>query len=194
MSITLAPVLCLATGGAALAARWRRALDRPLLAPARRLFARLAGWRLPARDTRVLPSSDRTELRLDRDVAAAVAALEPAQRAQFADVPALAGELAAQVGALRTDVARLEADLAEAPPDGPARLALHDAHAERLRRLEMAVAALEQLRLDVLALPSGTTTGALTEQVERVEDIARRVSAHLDVERLLMRTPTPTPS
>jgi hypothetical protein len=158
----------------------------------RRAFARIAAWRLPARDTRVLPSSDRTELRLDRDVAAAVAALAPAQRAQFADVTALARDLAAEVGTLRADVARLEADMAEAAPASAAHAALQATHAERLQRLETAIAALEQLRLDVLSLPADSTPGALTDQLDRAHDIARRVAAQLDVQRLLSRTPTPT--
>ncbi len=190
--MTVAPVLCLAKGGATLITRVRERLGDTVLAPVRRAFARLAAWRLPARATRVLPSGDRTELRLDRDVAAAVAALAPEQRAQFADVPDLAHELAAQVGTLRADVARLEADLAEAARDSAAHAALQATHAERLQRLETAIAALEQLRLDVLALPIDSTPGALTEQVERVHDIARRVAANLDVARLLTRTPTPS--
>jgi serine/threonine-protein kinase len=192
LTITLAPLLCLAKGGTQLVSRWRATLERPLLAPARRLFTRLAAWRVPMHAARVLPSSDRTELRLDRDVAAAVAALAPAQRAQFADVPALARELAEQIGTLRADVARLAGELAEAAHDSAAHATLHAAHTERLERLETAIAALEQLRLDILALPSETATGTLTLQVDRVHDIARRVAAQLDVDRLLARTPTPT--
>jgi len=194
VTMTVAPVLCLAKGGSILAARVRDQLDDRVLAPARRVFTRLASWRLPAHDTRVLPSMDRTEWRLDRDVAAAVAALPPAQRAQFADVPSLARELAAQVGALRADVARLEADLMDAAHDDSRRATLREAHAERLQRLETAVAALEQLRLDVLSLPIDATAGALTEQIDRAHDIARRVAAQLDVQRLLSRAVTPTPS
>jgi serine/threonine-protein kinase len=190
--MTVAPVLFLAKGGAALVARVREHVGDGMLAPVRRAFARLAGWRLPEREARVLPSSDRTELRLDRDVAAAVAALAPAQRAQFADVTALARDLAAQVGTLRADVARLEADMAEAAPASAAHAALQATHAERLQRLETAVAALEQLRLDVLSLPADSTPGALTDQLDRAHDIARRVAAQLDVQRLLSRTPTPT--
>lgn len=189
---TIAPLLMLAKGGGSLVTRWREQRGEAALAPLRRAFARLAGWRLPPRETRVLPSSDRTELRLDRDVAAAVAALAPAQRAQFADVPALARDLAAQIGTLRADVARLEDDLAEAAPDAAARASLQSAHAEHLERLQTAIAALEQLRLDILALPGDTATGTLTAQVDHVHDIARRVAAQLDVERLLSRTPTPT--
>lgn len=194
VTMTVAPVLCLAKGGATLAAHVRERLDDRVIAPVRRVFTRLAAWRLPAHETRVLPSIDRTELRLDRDVAAAVAALAPAQRAQFADVPSLARELAAQVGALRADVARLDADLMDAAHDDSRRAMLREAHAERLQRLESAVAALEQLRLDVLSLPIDATAGALTEQIDRAHDIARRVAAQLDVERLLSRTATPTPS
>jgi eukaryotic-like serine/threonine-protein kinase len=192
LSITIAPLLCLAKGGATLIARWRPTLERPLLAPARRLFTRLAAWRVPVHDARVLPSSDRTELRLDRDVAAAIAALAPARRAEFADVPALARDLAAQVGTLRAEVAHLESDMAEAAPDSAAHALLQAAHAERLERLHTAIAALEQLRLDILALPSESATGTLTSHIHRAHDIARRVSAQLDVERLLTRTPTPT--
>jgi hypothetical protein len=147
---------------------------------------------MPVTEPRAHPSSDRTEWRLDREVAAAVAALAPAQRSQFADVPPLARELAAQIGTLRADVAKLEADLAEAAPDSSAHATLRAAHVERLHRLELAIAALEQLRLDILALPSDSATGTLTGHLERVHDIARRVAAQLDVERLLTRTPTPT--
>lgn len=189
--MTIAPALCFVQGGAALVTRWQERLDHTVLAPVRRVFTRMAAWRLPNRDERVRPSSDRTELRLDRDVAAAVAGLAPAQRAQFADVPALARDLAAQVGTLRADVARLEADLAEAAPDPRVRDALHAAHADRLQRLATTIAALEQLRLDILALPADPTPGTLTGHIDRVHDIARRVAAQLDVERLLEQSRTP---
>jgi serine/threonine-protein kinase len=193
---TIAPLLMLAKGGAALASRVRERLGDSVLAPLRRTFTRLAGWRLPEQTRRVLPSSDRTEWRLDRDVAAAVAALAPAQREAFADVPSLARTLAQQVSALRAEVARFEdahaeAAYAESAHDAARREAFQRAHADRLQRLETAVAALEQLRLDVLALPRNSPAGALTEQIERVHDIARRVSAQLEVQQLLAHTPTP---
>ena len=60
-------------------------------------------------------------------------------------------------------------------------------------RLGATIAALEAIRLDLLRLDTGTSMpGTLTEQLDVVRDLQRRVDAVADVERTLARHPSAT--
>jgi hypothetical protein len=62
-------------------------------------------------------------------------------------------------------------------------------------RLGATIAALEAIRLDLLRLDTGTSLpGTLTEQLDVVRELQRRVDAVADVERTLARRPLEAPT
>ena len=124
-----------------------------------RLFFRVAGMGLKVPERRAMASADATELVLGRSALAAYNALPPAEREQVKDVPEV--------------VARLERD-AEALR----------ARGETGERLAETVAALENLRLEMLKLRAGTGTIAdLTEWLERAREVGEYVDARVAAEK-----------
>jgi serine/threonine-protein kinase len=112
------------------------------------------------------PSSEPTAVILARATEDLYHALPAEQRRQLADVPAVLARLQADAAALR---------------------AVDDADPSRIARLETAVTALENLRLDLLRLHAGRASmDELTIDIDRARDIARRVDAAAEV-----REPTP---
>ena len=116
----------------------------------RSLF-RAASWGLPA-PSRVAIEGQPTALVLEHALEELYAALPAAERARFAEVPAV--------------VERLRADA----------LAYDDA------RRAGAVAALESLRLDLLRLHAGHGAGGLTQHIEQARRIGERVDARVELE------------
>jgi len=111
----------------------------------RSLF-RMVSWGLPA-PARIAVEGQPTALVLEHALEELYAALPPAERARFAEVPAV--------------VERLRAD------------ALSDHEARRTQ----AVAALESLRLDLLRLHAGQDARGLTQHIEQARRIGERVDA-----------------
>jgi len=156
-----------------------RALWRDLRAGKRGTFwnrlleGRLGRWLFGAagrtvRTGQAVPSAEPTAVVLARATEDLYHALPGDQRRQLADVPAL--------------LARLQADAA-------ALHAMDEAAPARAARLETAVTALENLRLDLLKLHAGRASVAeLTADVERAREIGRRVDAAAEVE---LEHPTP---
>ncbi len=138
-----------------------------------------------------------TEMILLRAVESAMASASPTHRETLGDVNAIARQLAAKIGALRAETQACDARESDALVlgDASARAAalenVRQARATVQGRLQTAVAALESLRLDVLRGAQDSAAGGLTEQLEAVRDVQRRVDAARDVRRLLA-TPTPT--
>ncbi len=138
-----------------------------------------------------------TEILLLRAVEFVMSTASTNHRDQLGDVTGIAKQLAAEIGALRAESQAFDARESDAlvVQDASARAAaLEDVRQARAivqARLHTAVAALESLRLDVLRGTSDSSSGGLTEQLEAVRDVQRRVDAARDVRRLLS-TPTPT--
>ena len=126
-----------------------------------RRFFKIAGYGLTPPERQVLPSADPTEVVLGRSVVELYEALPPEERKQFAEVPKV--------------IQRLE----------------HDAELLRRRgdqgkRLESAVAALENLRLGMLRLRAGTgTVSDLTADLSRAREIGDRIDAELEVREIV---------
>ena len=138
-----------------------------------------------------------TEMILLKAVESAMASASPTHRETLGDVNAIARQLAAKIGVLRAETQACDARESDALVlgDASARAAalenVRQARATVQGRLQTAVAALESLRLDVLRGAQDSAAGGLTEQLEAVRDVQRRVDAARDVRRLLA-TPTPT--
>jgi len=142
--------------------RWLRRLDslwhRLWAGKAGRAFFRLAGIGLPAPQRLAIASADATELVLGRSALAAYEALPPAERAQVGDVPAVVRRLEAEAEALR-------------------------ARGQTGERLAETVAALENVRLALLRLRSGTgSVGDITTWLERAREIGEYVDRRLEAE------------
>jgi serine/threonine-protein kinase len=137
----------------------------------RMLEGRLGRWLFNAAGRTVrtgdrAPSSEPTAVVLARATEDLYHALPGDQRRQLADVPALLVRLQADVASLR---------------------ASDDADPARAARLETAVTALENLRLDLLKLHAGrASVDELTADIDRARDLSRRVDAVAEVEH-----PTP---
>jgi serine/threonine-protein kinase len=141
---------------------WNRLLHGRL---GRAIF-RLAG--LTTRIDHAAPSAEPTAVLLARATEDLYHALPGDTRRQLADIPALLMRLQADAAALH---------------------ALDDADPAKAPRLEAAVAALENIRLDLLKLHSGRgSLSELTADLDRVRDVEHRVDALVE-----LRTPTPTP-
>jgi serine/threonine-protein kinase len=154
-----------------------RALLRDLRAGKRGTFwnrmleGRLGRWLFGAAERTVrtherAPSAEPTAVVLARATEELYHALPGDQRRQLADVPALLVRLQADVASLR---------------------ASDDADPRRAARLETAVTALENLRLELLKLHAGrASVDELTADIDRARDLSRRVDAAAEVEH-----PTP---
>jgi serine/threonine-protein kinase len=159
----------------------------------------LAGLGLKVERQNVPPATERTELVLGDAAGVLFKALLPSVRQRFGDVPLVIGRLEADAGALRQREQALSQALAQAQPDrapgaGAARrdAAIGELMAARdatRRRLEAAVAALENIRLDLLRLQAGVgSPDDLTADIEKAREINEAVNAELagrrEVERI----------
>lgn len=166
--------------------------------PLAQRIVRWLGGRDSAAPARVPPLNAPTEVMLGQAAGAILARLPDHVREQL-------GSLSAAMTALADEAARLRVRAAELSDIGrrqrhvtgqdaaPAALAQEQAAVQA--RLGTAIAALEGIRLDLLRLEAGRTLpGALTEQIEVVRELHRRVDAVADVQRALHPLrPEPTP-
>jgi hypothetical protein len=137
-------------------------------------------------------------------------ALEASLRKQVSRVPPVVRRLRNQLAALRKEEDRLAealssagrssaaddgADGAGKPRQSPEERALLERRARAIEELErawgeararlsMTMAALENLRIDLLRLSAGVTTpDQLEEAIEAAEDVGRKINALLEVQR-----------
>jgi len=158
-----------------------------VLHPAARLVVRWFGGRDEGR--RAEPAEGATELLLDQNANALLDRLPADARTALRALPAATHALAREAMRLRERAVgisgvhrRLRAERAPAE-----RLAALEAErAEVEGRLGVTIAALESIRLGLLQLDAAVgDTGSLTEHLEVVRELQRRVDAAQDVERLL---------
>jgi eukaryotic-like serine/threonine-protein kinase len=158
-----------------------------VLHPAARLVVGWFGGR--DEDRRAEPAEGATEMLLDQNANALLDRLPADARTALRALPAATHALAREAMRLRERAVgisgvhrRLRAERAPA-----ARLAALEAErAEVEGRLGVTIAALESIRLGLLQLDAAVgDTGNLTEHLEVVRELQRRVDAAQDVERLL---------
>jgi serine/threonine-protein kinase len=167
----------------------------------RPLARRLVGWLggTPSATPRPLPDSTATEIMLGDAAEAIFARLPQEMQRELQAVPAAAAALATEASALRARALELSSEQrrlrAEPRPDAARLQALENERAAVQGRLGTTIAALEAVRLDLLRLEAGQTLpGNLTEQLDMVRDLQRRVDAVAEVGRLLdAMPPEPTP-
>lgn len=170
---------------------------------------RIAGIGLRIEQQNEPPKMERTELTLAAAVGDMFAELPGDMQRRFALVPNVTAQLEADAEALRAREVELSRAIAQVNPDGTGdarerldalenaggdshevarlrrRLATVDelrAARERARdRLESAVAALENMRLDLLRLQAGIgTPDQLTEDLEKAQEVSAAVDAELE--------------
>ena len=159
------------------------------------LAERVVGWlggRIRSSSTRVAPASAPTEVLLDRAAHEIFARLPEPLQESLRELPVAAAGLAQSAALLRAQVKELhEAQRAlrmGGAPNEDALAALYREHAAAQARLGATVAALENIRLELLRLEAGQSIpGSLTEHLEVVRDLQRRVDANDAVRRLLAR-------
>lgn len=146
-----------------------------------RWTVRLAG----GREARALPADNEpTEVALGRAAEALFAALPPAERQQLAEVPRLLRQLEGDVQALRRQEQAITRALAEAAGRLDLVRDLESARKAGGAKLAGALAALENLRIDLLRISAGQAAGpGLTEHLEAARRIGREVDARMEVER-----------
>jgi serine/threonine-protein kinase len=164
------------------------------------LATRLVGWlsgKRTAATARPIPADAPTEVLLDQAAHEIFARLPEAARRDLQALPAAAAALAQEATALRRRALEISGEQRRlrtaVRPDTPreqtmATEALNREQTAVHGRLGATIAALEAIRLDLLRLDAGTTMpGTLTEQLDVVRDLQRRVDAVADVERSLAR-------
>ncbi len=180
------------------AERWINAhVTTPLLTKVTRWIGRGVVHRA---DTRALPATAPTEVRLGNAADEILARLSPALQRELRAIPDAASALVREAEALRQRDAALAVEgrslRSSAASDAITRLASVDAQRSQVQaRLATTVAALETIRLDLLRLENGDgTTGDLTEHLEVAKDLQRRVDAVAEVRAMLRaRAPELTP-
>lgn len=168
----------------------------------RRPFAqRLVGWLggRTRRAARPIPADAPTEVLLGQAASDILARLPASLQQELKALPAAALALAEEAVALRARATAISGEQrrlrADAHPDA-ARGQRLDAEREAVQgRLGATIAALEAVRLDLLRVEAQQSLpGSLTEQLDVVRDLQRRVDAADDVHRLLRPwRPEPTP-
>lgn len=162
---------------------WQRFVAGPV---ARRLVRWLGGKDAPARAE---PATGATELLLDQNANTLLERLPAEARTALRALPAATHALAREAMQLRQHTVQLSGEqrrlrAERAPAEQLAALEAEKAQAEG--RLGVTIAALESIRLDLLRLNASVGDGGnLTDQLEVVRELQRRVDARRDVERLL---------
>ena len=169
------------------------------------LATRLVGWlsgKRAAAAPRPIPADAPTEVLLDQAAHEIFARLPEAARRDLQALPAAAAALAHEATALRRRALEISGEQqrlrATGRPDTPREQpmvteTLNREQAAVHGRLGATIAALEAIRLDLLRLDTGTALpGTLTEHLDVVRDLQRRVDAADDVERTLARRPSAT--
>ncbi|HET9011354.1 MAG TPA: protein kinase [Gemmatimonadaceae bacterium] len=165
-------------------------------------LARFAGIGLKTADRPALGMPLLTEVALGRATDHLFQALPKAARRELAALPGTVRRLGDDAGALRESIDALDAQLAafDRGDDGLAdaertRVAdeLRSARAQAVERLAATVAAIENIRLDLLRLQMGSTgIESVTASLDAARRIGQQISEALDaqeqVERLLRRT------
>ncbi|MCZ8013472.1 MAG: protein kinase [Gemmatimonas sp.] len=165
------------------------------------LARRVVGWlggAPAARPARALPATAPTEVLLGDAANAIFARLPHDARNALAALPAATAALARDAMALRARADELSAEhrrVRQAPHEAATLLQLEAERAEVQARLGTAIAALENIRLDLLRLEANRTLpGQLTQDLEVVRELQRHVDAMQEVNRALRpRWPEPTP-
>lgn len=152
---------------------------------------------------RPVPGEAHTEVLLGQAADAIFARLPNDAQRDLRALPAATAALAEQAVALRAKAVAISGELRHirrgAQHDVPRRSALEQERQDVERRLGTTIAALEAIRLDLLRLDAGASVpGSLTEQLDVVRDLQRRVDAADAVERMLhprahLGTPETTP-
>jgi len=171
------------------------------------LATRLVGWlgrKTTVAAPRPIPADHPTEVLLDQAAHEIFARLPESARRDLQALPAAAAALAQEATALRRRAVEISSEQrrlrAAGRPDRPREqpMAIEALDREQTAvhgRLGATIAALEAIRLDLLRLDSGTTLpGTLTEHLDVVRDLQRRVDAVADVERTLARRPLEAPT
>ncbi len=165
-----------------------------------RLLFKVAGLGVKVGQQNIAPATERTELVLGDAAGALFDALPSEVRRRFADVPAAIKRLEEDAKVLRAREQILSDAIARAAPDrgasvgierrGAAVSGLAQARDATKERLATAVAALENIRLDLLKLQAGVgSADDLTADLESAREINEAVKAELaaraEVERVL---------
>jgi serine/threonine-protein kinase len=143
------------------------------------------------------PATDRTEVLVGKAVSDLLADLPADLRHRLPDVLGLVQQMERDAGRLREREEVLSRAIAESSPvnarGGAPRLLLMVAELEAGRgtvraRLKDTVAALENIRIDLVRLRSGlVTTDQLTENLKRVQELGAAVDAELSAQREVKR-------
>ncbi|MGI8496771.1 MAG: protein kinase domain-containing protein [Gemmatimonadaceae bacterium] len=164
-------------------------------------FARIAEWRLSRRGDASQLGARPTEMMIGMAAADLFAALPKAAQKELQDLPGIVKQLEEDARAMRKKMAQLSEQIAQVPAAEPgshsATLGQHGEAASGLaarrgalsaelseardgagRRLGQSVAALENIRLDLLRLQAGAGS---TTTVTSALDAARRIGAAVDV-------------
>jgi eukaryotic-like serine/threonine-protein kinase len=167
-----------------------------------RFLFRIAGLGVKVGQQNLPPATERTELVLGDAAGALFDALPSEVRKRFTDVPAAIKRLEDDASVLRAREQVLSNAIARAEPDraasvgierrGAAVAELAQARDATKERLATAVAALENIRLDLLKLQAGVgSMDDLTADLESAREINEAVKAELaaraEVERVLHR-------
>src|SRR5215208_5163981 len=133
------------------------------------LFARVAGVGLRRSGGQQQGSVHRpTEIAIGLAADALYETLPRTAKRELREVPTIIRRLEGEAGAMRAEIARLDRSIGE----------LGTARERACRRLGIAVAALESIRLDLLRLQAGT---ASVETITGVLDGARRMSREVEI-------------
>ena len=170
------------------------------------LATRLVGWlggKTADTAWRPVPADAPTEILLGQAAEAIFARLPEAARRDLQALPAAAAALAQDAVILRRRALEISGEQrsrrAAARPDTPREQFEATEALDREReavhgRLGATIAALEAIRLDLLRLDTGSALpGSLTEQLEVVRDLQRRVDAAREIEQVLARPAAATP-
>ena len=145
-----------------------------------RWMVRLAG----GKPGRALPAANEpTEVALGRAAEALFAALPAAEQRRMIEVPGLIRELEGDVQAMRRQEVALTRSLVEAAGRPEAVRELEAARRHGSAKLQAALSALENLRIDLLRISAGQAAGpGLTAHLEAARRIGREVDARMEVE------------
>jgi hypothetical protein len=134
------------------------------------------------RGVRALPAANEaTEVALGRAAEALFDALPAASKRQLGEIPGLLKQLEGDVQALRRQDVALTRALAEAAGRVDLIRDLESARKAAAAKLATALAALENLRIDLLRISAGQAAGpGLTEHLEAARRIGRNVDARME--------------